>query len=84
VTDSQPTDITWHKSTASGGGGSNCVEVAAVDGSVLVRNSRNPLGSVLSFPCRPWATFLAGVRNGELTLEPVVPYAGVQCEQPLE
>lgn len=68
MTGSQPTDITWHKSTASGSGGGNCVEVAAVDGSVLVRNSRNPLGSVLSFSCQKWTAFVEGMRNGELTL----------------
>ena len=68
MTGSEQTDITWHKSTASGGGGGNCVEVAAIDGSVLVRNSRNRLGSVLSFSCQQWVAFLEGVRNGELTL----------------
>jgi hypothetical protein len=68
VTDSGRADITWRKSTASGGGGSNCVEVAAVDGSVLVRSSRDPLGSVLSFSCHQWAAFLQDMRTGELTL----------------
>lgn len=68
MTDSGQADITWHRSTASGGGGGNCVEVAAVDGSVLVRNSRDPLGSVLSFSCHQWAAFLQGMRNGEWTL----------------
>lgn len=67
MTDSGRADIKWHKSTASGGGGGNCVEVAAVDGSVLVRNSRDPVGSALSFSCRQWAAFLEGMRNGELT-----------------
>jgi Domain of unknown function (DUF397) len=68
VTDSEQADITWHKSTASGGGGGDCVEVAVVDDSVLVRNSRDPLGSVLSFTRQEWAAFLEGVNNGEFTL----------------
>jgi len=68
VTDSEQPDIAWHKSSASGSGGSNCLEVAAVDQSVLVRNSRDPLGAVLSFSCQQWAAFLEGVRNGGLTL----------------
>ena len=68
MTDSGQADITWHKSTASGGGNGSCVEVAAVDEAVLVRNSRDPLGPVLSFSCQQWAAFLEGVRNGESTL----------------
>jgi len=63
VTDSEQSDIIWHKSTASGTG--NCVEVAVVNGSILVRNSRGPLGSVLSFTCQAWAAFLNGVNDGE-------------------
>ena len=38
MTDSEQSDITWHKSTASGA--TNCVEVAVVDDAVLVRNFR--------------------------------------------
>lgn len=64
MTDSEQSDITWHKSTASGGQG-NCVEVAVMDNAVLVRNSQDPLGSVLSFTCREWVAFLEGVNNGE-------------------
>lgn len=67
MTDSEQSDITWHKSTASGAAG-NCVEVAVVDNSVLVRNFRDPLGSVLSFTCQEWVAFLEGVNNGEFTL----------------
>ena len=67
MTDSEQSDITWHKSTASASGG--CVEVAVVDDSVLVRNSRHPLGSVLSFTCQEWVAFLEGVNNEEFTLD---------------
>jgi Domain of unknown function (DUF397) len=62
VADPEQTYI-WRKSTASGGG--NCVEVAFADESVLVRNSRDPLGSVLSFSCQEWMAFLEGASNGE-------------------
>lgn len=68
MTDSERTGITWHKSTASGPNG-DCVEVAFVDGSVVVRNSRDPVGAVLSFTSREWAAFLEGVNNGEFTLD---------------
>ncbi|MCD0447830.1 DUF397 domain-containing protein [Actinocorallia sp. API 0066] len=33
---------TWRKSSYSGGGGGNCVEVASLPGSVGVRDSKNP------------------------------------------
>jgi hypothetical protein len=69
VADSEHTDITWHKSMASGQGGSNCVEVAIVDESVLVRNSRDPLGPVLSFSRQEWAAFLQDVTNREFTVD---------------
>lgn len=68
MTDSGQDEIIWHKSTASGPAG-NCVEVAVVGDSVLVRSSRDPLGSVLSFSRQEWAAFLAGVNNGEFTLD---------------
>ena len=67
MTNSDQTYITWHKSTASGADG--CVEMAVVDDSVLVRNSRDPLGSVLSFTCEEWEAFLEGVNNGEFTID---------------
>jgi len=66
VTDSEQTHIIWHKSTASAE--TDCVEVATVGESVLVRNSRDPLGSKLSFSRQEWAAFLMGVSNAEFTL----------------
>jgi hypothetical protein len=65
VADSEQAYIIWRKSTASVSG--NCVEVAFADESVLVRNSRDPLGSVLCFSPQEWAAFLQGVSNGEFT-----------------
>lgn len=64
MTDSEQSEITWHKSTASGGQG-NCVQVAVVGGSVLVRNSQDPLGPVLPFTGQEWAAFLEDVTNGK-------------------
>jgi hypothetical protein len=64
VTDSEQSEITWHKSTASGGQG-NCVQVAVVGGSILVRNSQDLLGPVLSFTRQEWAAFLEDVTNGK-------------------
>jgi hypothetical protein len=55
-------NIEWRKSEASAGG--DCVEVAFVDRSVLVRNSRDRAGLVLSFTDSEWTAFLIGARNG--------------------
>lgn len=61
--DTERTHITWRRSTASGSG--NCVEVAFDDKSVLVRNSRDPVGPVLSFSPEEWVAFLEGANKGE-------------------
>jgi Domain of unknown function (DUF397) len=55
--------IKWRKSTASGGG--NCLEVAVVDGSVLIRDSTNPGGVMLSLSPAAWAAFLARARGDD-------------------
>ena len=52
--------IAWRKSTASGGG--NCLEAADHDGLVLVRDSMNPDGVVLSLTPAVWCAFLADIR----------------------
>ncbi len=63
MTNSERSDITWQKSTASGGG--NCVQVAFIDESVLVRDAKNPSGPMLSFSSSEWAAFVTGVCHNE-------------------
>jgi hypothetical protein len=53
--------IAWRKSTASNTQG--CVEVAVVDGSVLIRDSANPNGAVLELPPVAWSLFLTRTRS---------------------
>ncbi|PZF83779.1 DUF397 domain-containing protein [Micromonospora deserti] len=50
----------WRISTRSVGNG-NCVEVAAVDGRVAVRDSKDRQGPVLAFPASAWHAFVTGV-----------------------
>jgi hypothetical protein len=68
VTDSEPADGVWHKSTASNSNGGECVEVAFADDAVLVRHSQDPTGPVLSFSPSEWKAFLVGARDGEFDL----------------
>ncbi|HET9254281.1 MAG TPA: DUF397 domain-containing protein [Pseudonocardiaceae bacterium] len=59
--------VCWIKSSYSGTGGGNCVQVAHLaSGHRAVRDSKNPAGPVLILPLAGWATFTAGVRSGDL------------------
>jgi hypothetical protein len=49
-------DPRWRKSSYSGNGGGNCVEVAAQD-RVLVRDTKNRAGTVLLFAPAAWRRF---------------------------
>jgi Domain of unknown function (DUF397) len=63
------TGAEWRKSTRSGNGGSDCVEVAKnLPDVVGVRDSKDPSGPVLVFAPPAWASFVAGVKDGEFDL----------------
>jgi len=53
----------WRKSTRCGN--SACVEVAKVDDRILVRDSKDPEGRVLSFTEQEWKAFAQGVVAGD-------------------
>jgi hypothetical protein len=59
------TEPTWRKSSYSGGQGGNCVEVAtrATASEVMVRDSTDTAGPVLSFSREAWRGFMGGMRN---------------------
>lgn len=61
-----PLHASWQKSTRSVDNG--CVEVAIVDGRVVVRDSKDSAGPVLVFTRVEWEAFLGGVRDGEFDL----------------
>ncbi|MET8873796.1 DUF397 domain-containing protein [Nocardia sp. NPDC004278] len=56
----------WRKSSFSGPSGGNCVEVAeASDGSIAVRNSRDPEGGILFYTRPEIDAFVRGAKAGE-------------------
>ncbi|MGH4026891.1 MAG: DUF397 domain-containing protein [Pseudonocardiaceae bacterium] len=57
---------TWRKSSRSNGGVDGaCVEVAELADGVVLRDSKNPAGSVLALSRHQWRAFLSGVRTGQ-------------------
>jgi hypothetical protein len=63
------TELRWHKSSYSGNGGANCVEVAGNrPGIVLVRDSKDREGPRLAFDGQEWSSFLRGVKDGQFAL----------------
>lgn len=55
----------WRKSSFCNGA-SSCVEVQRLpDGSVVMRDGKNPDGPVLTLSAREWDAFVAGVKDGE-------------------
>ena len=62
-------NVTWRKSSYSGGNGGDCVEVAMLsDHSRAVRDSKDPEGPKLVFAPATWQTFTAAVKAGAFDL----------------
>ncbi|WP_299538619.1 DUF397 domain-containing protein [uncultured Streptomyces sp.] len=51
------TELAWFKSSYSGGGGGNCVEVATTPASVLVRDSKDAKRPALAVSPSAWQAF---------------------------
>ena len=49
---------TWRKSTYSGGGGGQCVEVGDDAALILVRDTTDRDGGTLNFPASAWERFI--------------------------
>lgn len=57
--------MTWRKSSFSGNGGGDCVEVADDTRNVLVRDTKDRGGARLDFSPSAWAAFTRGLKNPE-------------------
>lgn len=53
---------TWRKSTYSGNGGSDCVEVANAARMVLVRDTKRRDGATLTIPADAWRAFASEIK----------------------
>jgi len=52
-------ELTWFKSSHSGGGTGDCVEVAIDQEATAVRDSKSPASGRLAVPHPAWQAFLA-------------------------
>ncbi|WHM38732.1 DUF397 domain-containing protein [Streptomyces sp. BPTC-684] len=55
------TDAQWRKSSYSGGGGGDCVEVADLPHAVAIRDSKRPEGAALTVSPAAFTAFVDGV-----------------------
>lgn len=53
----------WRKSSYSGNGGEACIEVGSTAAGILVRDTTNRTGTVLTIPAPAWRTLLAKIRT---------------------
>ena len=54
--------MNWRKSSYSGNGGGECIEVADTD-RVLVRDSKDQTGPILGFTAEAWTVFTAALKG---------------------
>ncbi|WP_327297106.1 MULTISPECIES: DUF397 domain-containing protein [unclassified Streptomyces] len=57
----------WRKSSYSGGGNGDCLEVADGYADIPVRDSKNPHGPALAFTAEGWTAFVSAVKTGRIT-----------------
>jgi hypothetical protein len=58
------TSAAWCKSSYSSGG-ANCVEVAFLNNTVAIRDSKNPDGPVLLFTSKQHEAFIQGLKTDD-------------------
>lgn len=60
--ENQPLD--WRKARRSIANG-DCVELASANGQIVVRDSKDPSGSIIQYRADAWQSFLSKARRGE-------------------
>lgn len=56
----------WFKSSYSGGGQGECLEVADGYANIPVRDSKTPSGPALVFSAAGWSSFVSAVKNDSI------------------
>jgi hypothetical protein len=59
----EPIGRSWRKSSYSGNGGGDCVEVGHADRAIVVRDTKRPDGAVLRFTPAAWRRFAGQVQR---------------------
>jgi hypothetical protein len=54
---------TWRTSTYSGGNGGDCVEVGETERAVVVRDTKDRAGAMLTFGPGAWQRFAATIKS---------------------
>lgn len=62
-----PREVRFRKSSRSGSAGGNCVEIARVDATFGVRDSKNPIGPVLAVDIERGHAFLHAIKSDHFT-----------------
>ncbi|ACY95973.1 DUF397 domain-containing protein [Thermomonospora curvata] len=57
-------DATWRRSSHSGSSGGECVEVAHLDSTTAIRDSKNPGAGFLAMKREAWGRLLAEIKQG--------------------
>jgi predicted secreted Zn-dependent protease len=55
--------LTWHTALSCDGGA--CVQVAADQNIILIRNSRQPDGPLVEYTSEEWHEFVSGIKKGD-------------------
>jgi hypothetical protein len=64
ITEHDLGEVTWRKSSYSGGDGGNCLELAAGHPTLVpVRDSKNPTGPKLAFRPTAWTAFIENFKD---------------------
>ncbi len=58
-----PSDVAWRVAGLCDAG--NCVRVAASGDVIIIGDSKNPDGSVLTYSRAEWVAFTEGIRQGD-------------------
>ena len=62
MTEQETSAATWRKSSFSGASGGQCVEAGTLPGAVLVRDTTDRDGAVLSIPASAWQAFTESIK----------------------